>query len=153
MDSCCAAALKANANPAVSNRNTGFWGGSVKGSLKSGDLNFGSRVWKNLRTEKINKNVTKPGVAYSILTSDTNKETVVSTRHAFNWSFSFLGFVRNKPCLSNPLMIWNLIQTFQAPMFETPQADPKNVAAIILGGGAGTRLFPLTNRRAKPAVK
>lgn len=38
-------------------------------------------------------------------------------------------------------------------MFETPQADPKNVAAIILGGGAGTRLFPLTNRRAKPAVK
>lgn len=118
MDSCCAAALKANAHPAVSNRNTGFWGGSVKGSLKSGDLNFGSRVWKNLRTEKINKNVTKPGVAYSILTSDTNKETV----------------------------------TFQAPMFETPQADPKNVAAIILGGGAGTRLFPLTNRRAKPAV-
>ncbi|KAH9693057.1 glucose-1-phosphate adenylyltransferase large subunit 2 [Citrus sinensis] len=109
MDSCCAAALKANAHPAVSNRNTGFWGGSVKGSLKSGDLNFGSRVWKNLRTEKINKNVTKPGVAYSILTSDTNKETVVSTH-------------------------------------------PKNVAAIILGGGAGTRLFPLTNRRAKPAV-
>lgn len=79
-----AVALKANANPAVSNRNTGFWGGSVEGSLKSGDLNFGSRVWKNLRTEKINKNVTKPGVAYSILTSDTNKETVVSTRHAFN---------------------------------------------------------------------
>ncbi|KAH9758789.1 glucose-1-phosphate adenylyltransferase large subunit 2 [Citrus sinensis] len=77
MDSCCAAALKANANPAVSNRNTGFWGGCVKGSLKSWDLNFGSRVWKNLRTEKINKNVTKPGVAYSILTSDTNKETVV----------------------------------------------------------------------------
>ncbi|KAG0495592.1 hypothetical protein HPP92_000307 [Vanilla planifolia] len=31
-------------------------------------------------------------------------------------------------------------------------ADAKNVAAIILGGGAGTRLFPLTSRRAKPAV-
>lgn len=30
--------------------------------------------------------------------------------------------------------------------------DAKNVAAIILGGGAGTRLFPLTKRRAKPAV-
>lgn len=42
--------------------------------------------------------------------------------------------------------------TFQAPMFETPRADPKNVASIILGGGAGTRLFPLTSRRAKPAV-
>ncbi|PIA30807.1 hypothetical protein AQUCO_05400124v1 [Aquilegia coerulea] len=30
--------------------------------------------------------------------------------------------------------------------------DPRTVAAIILGGGAGTRLFPLTKRRAKPAV-
>lgn len=38
-------------------------------------------------------------------------------------------------------------------MFETPQADPSNVASIILGGGAGTRLFPLTSRRAKPAVR
>ena len=28
----------------------------------------------------------------------------------------------------------------------------KNVASVILGGGAGTRLFPLTGRRAKPAV-
>ena len=28
----------------------------------------------------------------------------------------------------------------------------KAVASIILGGGAGTRLFPLTGRRAKPAV-
>ena len=28
----------------------------------------------------------------------------------------------------------------------------KIVASIILGGGAGTRLFPLTGRRAKPAV-
>ncbi|KAM1223592.1 hypothetical protein ACFX10_042442 [Malus domestica] len=42
--------------------------------------------------------------------------------------------------------------TFQAPLFETQKADPKNVASIILGGGAGTRLFPLTSKRAKPAV-
>ncbi|GLT58004.1 hypothetical protein SLA2020_309320 [Shorea laevis] len=42
--------------------------------------------------------------------------------------------------------------TFQTPLFETPKADPKNVASIILGGGAGTRLFPLTGRRATPAV-
>ncbi|XP_006651788.2 glucose-1-phosphate adenylyltransferase large subunit 1, chloroplastic/amyloplastic [Oryza brachyantha] len=30
--------------------------------------------------------------------------------------------------------------------------DAKTVVAVILGGGAGTRLFPLTKRRAKPAV-
>ncbi|XP_050366451.1 glucose-1-phosphate adenylyltransferase large subunit, chloroplastic/amyloplastic-like [Argentina anserina] len=42
--------------------------------------------------------------------------------------------------------------TFKEPLFETQKADPKNVASIILGGGAGTRLFPLTSRRAKPAV-
>ncbi|CAK7348577.1 unnamed protein product [Dovyalis caffra] len=41
---------------------------------------------------------------------------------------------------------------FMASMFEKQEADPKTVAAIILGGGAGTRLFPLTRRRAKPAV-
>ncbi|MBA0720595.1 hypothetical protein Golax_008208, partial [Gossypium laxum] len=41
---------------------------------------------------------------------------------------------------------------FETPKFEAPQADPKNVASIILGGGAGTRLFPLTSQRAKPAV-
>ncbi|KAL0369089.1 UNVERIFIED_CONTAM: Glucose-1-phosphate adenylyltransferase large subunit, chloroplastic/amyloplastic [Sesamum calycinum] len=35
---------------------------------------------------------------------------------------------------------------------ENPKADPKTVASIILGGGAGTRLYPLTSRRAKPAV-
>ncbi|KAH9329524.1 hypothetical protein KI387_001632 [Taxus chinensis] len=40
----------------------------------------------------------------------------------------------------------------EAQMQEKPNADPKTVLSIILGGGAGTRLFPLTGRRAKPAV-
>ncbi|XP_020251523.1 glucose-1-phosphate adenylyltransferase large subunit 2, chloroplastic-like isoform X2 [Asparagus officinalis] len=41
---------------------------------------------------------------------------------------------------------------FEKPIFEPQIADPKTVASIILGGGAGTRLFPLTSHRAKPAV-
>ncbi|KZV53371.1 ADP-glucose pyrophosphorylase large subunit family protein [Dorcoceras hygrometricum] len=42
--------------------------------------------------------------------------------------------------------------TVQSPKFERRRANPKNVAAIILGGGAGTQLFPLTTRAATPAV-
>jgi hypothetical protein len=36
---------------------------------------------------------------------------------------------------------------------QNRRADPRKVVSIILGGGAGTRLFPLTKRRAKPAVR
>ncbi|KAF5930609.1 hypothetical protein HYC85_031482, partial [Camellia sinensis] len=35
---------------------------------------------------------------------------------------------------------------------EMEKRDPRTVVAVILGGGAGTRLFPLTKRCAKPAV-
>ncbi|KAK1318364.1 hypothetical protein QJS10_CPB04g01178 [Acorus calamus] len=44
------------------------------------------------------------------------------------------------------------VMNIQAPNFEIPPVNPSTVASIILGGGAGTRLFPLTSRRAKPAV-
>ena len=50
-------------------------------------------------------------------------------------------------------MVSNLWQTLQPPRFERRKADPKNVASIILGGGAGTQLFPLTRRAATPAVR
>lgn len=42
--------------------------------------------------------------------------------------------------------------TLQPPSFERRKVDPKNIASIILGGGAGTQLFPLTRRAATPAV-
>jgi glucose-1-phosphate adenylyltransferase len=44
-------------------------------------------------------------------------------------------------------------QALQSPIFAGQEVNPKTVASIILGGGAGTRLFPLTQNRAKPAVK
>ncbi|PSS31322.1 Glucose-1-phosphate adenylyltransferase large subunit/amyloplastic like [Actinidia chinensis var. chinensis] len=44
------------------------------------------------------------------------------------------------------------VLTFEPPAFEYEKVEAKNVASIILGGGAGTRLFPLTSKRAKPAV-
>ncbi|KAK6942245.1 Nucleotidyl transferase domain [Dillenia turbinata] len=50
------------------------------------------------------------------------------------------------------LIYMSTLLTFQPPIFDDRKADPKSVASIILGGGAGTRLFPLTSRRAKPAV-
>jgi glucose-1-phosphate adenylyltransferase len=33
-----------------------------------------------------------------------------------------------------------------------PLPRPSEIVAVIMGGGAGTRLFPLTKDRAKPAV-
>ncbi|KAL8158172.1 glucose-1-phosphate adenylyltransferase large subunit 1, chloroplastic-like isoform X2 [Apium graveolens] len=47
---------------------------------------------------------------------------------------------------------WQLLLLLQLRDLEMEKRDPKTVVAIILGGGAGTRLFPLTKRRAKPAV-
>ena len=38
------------------------------------------------------------------------------------------------------------------PHKQSEKVNAKSVAAVILGGGAGTRLYPLTKQRAKPAV-
>ncbi|KAA3490411.1 ADP-glucose pyrophosphorylase small subunit ADPGp-2 [Gossypium australe] len=107
-----ATASPVNISQGRSNGGTVFWGETIRGGR-----DFGTQLWKSLRAENGIKKA-KPGVAYSIITPEINKETM----------------------------------KFETPKFEAPQADPKNVASIILGGGAGTRLFPLTSQRAKPAV-
>ncbi|PHU10628.1 Glucose-1-phosphate adenylyltransferase large subunit, chloroplastic/amyloplastic [Capsicum chinense] len=43
-------------------------------------------------------------------------------------------------------------ETLTAPRFERRRANPKDVASVILGGGEGAKLFPLTSRAATPAV-
>ena len=49
-----------------------------------------------------------------------------------------------------PLRISNCIKVFIK--FKQTIFMIKSVAAVILGGGAGSRLSPLTSTRSKPAV-
>ncbi|GAB4836738.1 Glucose-1-phosphate adenylyltransferase large subunit, chloroplastic/amyloplastic [Ancistrocladus abbreviatus] len=114
MDSCYAT-LKTY-NHVVHPVNNKFSRERVRHSLKSRYLS--AQFSKNLRAENDGRKI-KPGVAFSVLTSDFNQQEVKESFQSF---------------------------------FESPKADPKSVAAVILGGGAGTRLFPLTSKRAKPAV-
>ena len=82
MDSFCGA-LKASAGANAVNVNKGgirtegtsFWGERIKKNHKSRDLS--ARLRKKLRS-CVKK--AKPGVACSVLTSDVNKEIVVSTK-------------------------------------------------------------------------
>lgn len=94
----------------------GAW--SLKGGVFGERLKCGSKKNVSLGRKSERGLKTRSGVAFSVLTSDVGKETLI----------------------------------FDTPMFEPPVVDPKTVASIILGGGAGTRLFPLTSHRAKPAV-
>ncbi|KAL0422778.1 UNVERIFIED_CONTAM: Glucose-1-phosphate adenylyltransferase large subunit [Sesamum latifolium] len=120
MDSCCAT-LKPTAHlgnlskGGFGNGEKAIWGEKIRGSLSS--CGWANQLGRSLSLENKGRK-TKPGVAYSVITRENNKETV----------------------------------TVQTPIPERRRANPKNVAAIILGGGAGTHLFPLTNRAATPAV-
>ncbi|XP_078428543.1 glucose-1-phosphate adenylyltransferase large subunit 1-like isoform X2 [Wolffia australiana] len=59
---------------------------------------------------------------------------------------------RRAICAVSSVLTSDIGKDALAPFFNNIRANAKNVAAIILGGGAGTKLFPLTSRRAEPAV-
>ncbi|CAH2034082.1 unnamed protein product [Thlaspi arvense] len=92
------------------------------------------------------------------------KNEVVSERASAFWGAQVVkaNYLRTQKIRSCPRKIQTKLirsvlspfvdQESHEPLLRTPLADPKNVASIILGGGAGTRLFPLTSNRAKPAV-
>src|SRR5919107_945307 len=49
-------------------------------------------------------------------------------------------------------MLGSKVFTYFGENGDDAMAEKHDVLAVILGGGAGTRLFPLTQRRSKPAV-
>lgn len=72
MDACCAT-LNSTTNLGCLNRENGFWGEKMRGSLSSDFNQFG----KSLNLEKRGRKITT-GVAYSVLIRENNKETLVS---------------------------------------------------------------------------
>ncbi|KAH0464526.1 hypothetical protein IEQ34_007312 [Dendrobium chrysotoxum] len=61
-------------------------------------------------------------------------------------------YQRRKPSLRMSLTTTDFVAEGKLRDLELERRDPRTVVAVILGGGAGTRLFPLTRQRAKPAV-
>ncbi|PHT92720.1 Glucose-1-phosphate adenylyltransferase large subunit, chloroplastic/amyloplastic [Capsicum annuum] len=118
MDTCCVA-VKSTAHlgrvskGGFNNGEKEFFGEQIRGSLKN-NLKF-NQSSKSLKLEK-KENKIKPGVAFSVITTENEQETLT------------------------------------APRFERRRANPKDVASVILGGGEGAKLFPLTSRAATPAV-
>mmetsp|Transcript_36067 Transcript_36067/g.102104 ORF Transcript_36067/g.102104 Transcript_36067/m.102104 type:complete len:508 (+) Transcript_36067:64-1587(+) len=51
-----------------------------------------------------------------------------------------------------PLQVSAVIERSSKKAETTTGINTKSIAAVILGGGAGSRLYPLTKQRAKPAV-
>ena len=121
--------LAANAPPSTENGFLGrrsIWRRDIPGARTTYRSGYhGSRRRRSVRAVS------------GVLSPDRSNDTLVSSIYTFWRGQGFMFF----SC-----------QTFQAPYLGEDRAKAKNVAAIILGGGAGTKLFPLTSRRSEPAV-
>eukprot|EP01023_Acetabularia_acetabulum_P021340 TRINITY_DN2118_c0_g3_i1.p1 TRINITY_DN2118_c0_g3~~TRINITY_DN2118_c0_g3_i1.p1 ORF type:complete len:512 (-),score=120.16 TRINITY_DN2118_c0_g3_i1:311-1846(-) len=74
----------------------------------------------------------------------------IQQQGAINSTVKKLNRVTNKKVMSSlGLVTEPLMLKEEAPM---ARAKSSSIISIILGGGAGTRLYPLTAKRAKPAV-
>ncbi|PKA58281.1 Glucose-1-phosphate adenylyltransferase large subunit 1, chloroplastic [Apostasia shenzhenica] len=58
---------------------------------------------------------------------------------------------RRRPPARMSLTTADLLADLKLRDLELQRTNPRTVVAVILGGGAGTRLYPLTKQRAKPA--
>jgi glucose-1-phosphate adenylyltransferase len=56
------------------------------------------------------------------------------------------------PEIAQPAVVSSSMRHGLQDFSQTLPGVEKTVLSIILGGGAGTRLYPLTKKRAKPAV-
>lgn len=97
-------------------------------------------------------NKVKPVPAFSVLTQEINKTFLVSKLRPQPRNYAFGYQTSDK---ADAFLLLNWFQAFEEALDDDihPKADPSAVASIVLGGGAGTRLFPLTRNRAKPAVR
>ncbi|KAL9269658.1 Glucose-1-phosphate adenylyltransferase large subunit 1-like protein [Drosera capensis] len=107
------------------NGDSGFGVENRRGTVKGKGLMING-LSRSLRADTGVRGI-RPGVISSVMTSDNGRDTI-STNVRIG------------------------LQTEQIRIYEKQVAEPKNVASIILGGGAGTQLFPLTSRTATPAV-
>ncbi|KIY95189.1 glucose-1-phosphate adenylyltransferase [Monoraphidium neglectum] len=82
--------------------------------------------------------------------------SVCGTRrpHVVNKSQRASGAQRSRPsrAVQDRLTTKAILEKSTVDYMDTSRAATSSVLAIILGGGAGTRLYPLTKQRAKPAV-
>ncbi|KAG6499125.1 glucose-1-phosphate adenylyltransferase large subunit 3, chloroplastic/amyloplastic-like [Zingiber officinale] len=101
----------------------------------------------------MNTRMLRPATAYRSRSAATEGREFIGTRLDSERLRSARIPVTHKPLVVRMSVVTTDVASDVKFKDVDPQRrDPGTVVAVILGGGAGTRLFPLTKRRAKPAV-